>query len=69
MTTTTLPPGYLPTREAAGYLGYQGHTLECWRSAQVGPPFVKLPSGRVYYQRDVLDSWMRQGYSRSGAAR
>lgn len=69
MPATNLPPGYLNTPEAASYLGYRPHTLECWRSGRIGPVFTKLPTGRVYYQRAVLDLYMRGGYSRTGGAR
>ena len=58
---TISPPGYLDTREAAFRVGRRPHTLECWRSDGVGPSFTRFPNGRVYYQPEMIDLWMRGG--------
>ena len=51
----------MTTRQAAEYLGYRPHTLECWRWERRGPAFLKLPSGGVRYCRAELDEWARSG--------
>lgn len=48
---------YLPTEDAATYLGLSSYQLEQWRSQGGGPRFVKL-SRLVRYPRAELDSFM-----------
>jgi predicted DNA-binding transcriptional regulator AlpA len=48
---------YLPTEDAAIYLGLSSYLLEQWRSQGGGPRFVKL-SRLVRYPRAELDSFM-----------
>jgi excisionase family DNA binding protein len=52
-----MPKRFLTTKEAAGHLGLQPVTLECWRSRGGGPAFVKM--GRaVRYRSEDLDAWV-----------
>jgi len=48
---------YLPTEDAATYLGLSSYLLEQWRSKGGGPRFVKLAK-LVRYPRTELDSFM-----------
>lgn len=50
----------LSTEEAAKYLGYSTGTLENWRMQGQGPPYYK-PLGKVFYFRDDLDLWIKNG--------
>ena len=51
-------PGYLTARDAAAYLGLSEAALR--RSSQRGEiPCVRLPSGRVRYERAALDAWAK----------
>ena len=47
---------YLPTREAAHYLGLSARTLNRYRVSGDGPVFHRF-GGRVRYRRDDLDAW------------
>jgi hypothetical protein len=54
------------TREqAAAYVGLRPSTLAKFAAEDRGPPFVKLApharSGRIFYLREELDSWLRAG--------
>ena len=52
------PSGYMTARGAAAYLGMTEGGLR--RSSQRGEvPCVRLPSGRVRYERRALDEWVR----------
>lgn len=51
---------FVGTREAADYTGIPANTLRAWRSQQIGPNFYK-PRGRVLYNLDDLDSFIRSG--------
>ncbi|WP_081863985.1 helix-turn-helix domain-containing protein [Mycetocola saprophilus] len=51
-----IEPRYLDTADAAWYLGLAKHTLECWRSAGIGPAYSRL--GRlIRYTKDDLKAW------------
>ena len=54
-----LPDGRMDTNNAAKYIGRQKQTLAQWRSEGVGPPFIKR--GRIYYFKDEIDSWLKNG--------
>lgn len=54
-----LPDGRMDTKNAAAYLGRKPKTLAQWRSANIGPPYVK--KGRVYYYKHDVDNWLREG--------
>ena len=47
---------YLPTREAAHYLGLSARTLNRYRVSGDGPVFHRF-GGRVRYRCDDLDAW------------
>lgn len=49
---------YLTTDEAAQYLGLAPGTLQNWRGAGRGPPFIRL-GGRIVYDPAHLDRWLR----------
>ena len=54
-----LPDGRLDAKNAAIYLGLSVGTLAMQRCAGRGPAFVKR--GRVFYFKDDLDEWLRDG--------
>lgn len=52
---------WFTTKEAAEYIGHSESTLENWRvetEKSPGPRFYK-PLGKVLYNRDDLDSWVK----------
>jgi hypothetical protein len=53
------PDGRMDVENAARYLGLKRKTLDMYRSAGIGPKFVKR--GRVSYYREDLDEWLREG--------
>ena len=53
------PDGRLDAKNAARYLGLKDKTLAMMRTAGQGPKFVKR--GRVFYYKDDLDQWLREG--------
>lgn len=55
-----LPPRFLRTREAAGYLGLSPRTMEKHRTYGTGPAYHKL-GGRVVYAIDDLEAWAERG--------
>lgn len=55
----TLPDGRMDTKNAATYLGRKPKTLAQWRSANIGPRYVK--KGRVFYYKHDLDGWLQEG--------
>lgn len=44
----------MDTKEAAAFLKVKPATLANWRSAKVGPPYIKR-GRRVFYEEDVLE--------------
>lgn len=48
----------MTTKEAADYLRHSEVTLEQWRLKGEGPVFYK-PSGKVIYDKDDLDLWLK----------
>jgi hypothetical protein len=54
-----LPDGRMDVESAACYLGVKRSTLGYWRSAGVGPPFIK--PGKIYYFKKDLDAWLMRG--------
>ena len=62
----------IDTEEASRIIGFPVCTLHTWRSRGDGPPFLKLGSRAVRYQRRTLLRWMadrqRQNTSDTGAA-
>ena len=53
-------PMYLSTRQAAELLGLSPRTLERYRGAGEGPPYMKR-GRQVRYARADLDDWMEGG--------
>ena len=51
----------LTTREASEYLGGRvaPKTLQEWRCARKGPPWVSL-NGRIFYKPEDLDDWIEE---------
>nr|WP_244301332.1 helix-turn-helix domain-containing protein [Leucobacter insecticola] len=47
----------LDSREVAAYLKVSESTLSRWRSAQSGPPFLRL-GGIARYRLDAVDQWL-----------
>jgi hypothetical protein len=56
-----LPDGRMNRKNAARYLGLSVKTLAMHASRGTGPRFIKR--GRVFYFRDELDGWLRDGPS------
>jgi hypothetical protein len=51
--------GRMDTKNAARYTGLKPKTLAQMRCQGTGPPFVKR--GRVFYYKQDLDEWLREG--------
>lgn len=48
---------FLTTNQVAAHLGFASVTLEKWRNARMGPPFLRL--GRaIRYRRADLEQWL-----------
>ena len=57
MTTATVAPATMDTRDAARYLGVAYQTLHLWRVKGRGPAYLRL--GRlVRYRHTDLDAWL-----------
>lgn len=54
----TPPPILLNVREAAARLGLSKSTLDKWRCAGKGPPYVKSTDRAVRYDPEDLDGWI-----------
>lgn len=49
----------LTAKEAAEYLRLSPGTLENYRCAGCGPPYIqRVRKGRVFYDRSQLDEWL-----------
>lgn len=58
--TSAARAAFLTVKDAAEYLGLSPHTLYVWRHRRQGPPSFRMgPRGRVMYQVEALDSWVR----------
>jgi predicted DNA-binding transcriptional regulator AlpA len=55
-----VPPPYMRTPEAAGFVGLSIRTLEKHRIYGTGPRYSKL-GGRVVYRREDLQAWVESG--------
>ena len=53
-----LPNGNMDSNNAAKYVGRAPKTLAMWRMQGVGPEWTKN-GGRVFYNKEVLDAFMR----------
>ena len=57
MTILDLPGRCLSVEDAAKYLDLSRQTLDNWRPAGKGPPYVRL-GARVAYRLQDLDAWL-----------
>lgn len=57
------PDGRMDTKNAATYLGFSEKTLAMKRCQGKGPKFIKR--GRIFYYKDALDEWLREGGAQS----
>ena len=55
--TTPVSP-LLDSREVASYLKVSESTLSRWRSAETGPPFIKL-GGIARYRLEAINEWLQ----------
>jgi len=53
-----LPNGDMNSNNAAKYVGRAPKTLAMWRMQRTGPEWTKN-GGRVFYNKEVLDAFMR----------
>ena len=70
MPTLTNPPvldGYLNRNELADELGVSIRTLARWAWLRTGPRITRL-GGRVLYNRDDVQAWLRSQTETRGAA-
>ena len=44
--------------ELSERIGTSRNTLARWRDLGTGPPFSKLPSGKIVYPGDQLEAWL-----------
>ena len=44
-------------KEVGEYLKIDENTLQGWRWAKKGPPWIKLPTGAVRYQPEDIKTW------------
>jgi len=51
----------LSTQAAADYLGLVKGTLENWRTAGLGPPYIRVGPRAIRYKLSDLDAWLEQG--------
>ena len=69
-TDATEPPAsmkLLTARQAGELLGVSPETLERWRGAGAGPPFIKLSGKYVRYQQQDLDAFIQASRRQSTA--
>lgn len=59
----------LTTREAAELLGVHPGTLENWRAAGEGPPWLRLRARLVRYSEKALEQWAAAGRNRPSTGR
>ncbi len=53
-----LPNGDMDSNNAAKYVGRAPKTLAMWRMQGIGPEWTKN-GGRVFYNKEALDAFMR----------
>ncbi len=53
-----LPNGDMDSNNAAKYVGRAPKTLAMWRMQGIGPEWIKN-GGRVFYNKEALDAFMR----------
>jgi hypothetical protein len=62
-----LPDGRMDAKNAARYCGLSVKTMAMKRCEGTGPRYVK--QGRVFYYREHLDAWLKEGLVGSTAQR
>ncbi len=62
-TLDIFPDGRMDVHNASHYLGVKEKTLAMWRSAGIGPQYIKR--GRIFYYKDDLDAWLNERHCRS----
>lgn len=68
MAITEIAPQYLTPAQAARYSGIPLNTLNAWRYEGTGPIFYK-PKGRVLYDRDELDNFIKSSIRKPTSVR
>lgn len=58
MDETLRADAYYVTREVAAVLRVSVSTLEYWRRRGGGPPYIKLPNGKVRYMGGTVVQWL-----------
>lgn len=56
---TVLPDGRMDSKNTAAYTGFSEKTLAMMRCKGEGPEYIKR--GRIFYFKDKLDEWIRDG--------
>ena len=56
---TMFQDGRMDASNAADYLGFSKKTLAMKRSEGNGPKYIKR--GRIFYFREDLDEWLKEG--------
>jgi Helix-turn-helix domain len=54
------PDGRMDAQNAAAYVGKTVKTMAMYRCAGTGPKFIKS-GGKIFYYREDLDAWLREG--------
>lgn len=65
---TILVSPLMDSREIAAYLKVSESTLSRWRSAGLGPPFLRL-GGIARYRIEAVDAWLAElehGHAQEG---
>lgn len=56
--------GLLRAEDVARYFGVQGQTLRNWRTAGLGPAYIKVdpdnPRSQVLYRAEDINSWIEE---------
>ena len=52
-------PPFISARELSEIFGVEPDTLGRWRRRGIGPPWHRLPSGRVRYEKAATLAWMK----------
>lgn len=57
----------LTTNELATELKRSPETLTRWRRRRTGPPYIRI-QGRVLYDRNAVEAWLKEQSVQAGAA-
>ncbi|MFB0507441.1 MAG: helix-turn-helix domain-containing protein [Thermodesulfobacteriota bacterium] len=55
----SIPRVWLNEEETARYLSLSTHLLRKWRCQGGGPEYYRV-GGRILYNKDLLDAWMKK---------